>query len=142
MKKIIVLIISIIPIQLNSQWININPYQGLHCTSVHFIDSLNGWICGNNGVIIHTKDGGLNWALQESGINSNLRKIRFADLQNGWAIGDSGKILNTTNGGETWKLQNIIPNLVLNNLSVVSNQIVWVVGRWGSPSQYVLLATT
>jgi len=48
--------------QLYPQWIVSNPIPdplpGQNYTSVHFVDILNGWIAGNNGVVAHTTDGG------------------------------------------------------------------------------------
>ena len=59
-------------------------------------------MCGDNGLILKTTDGGLNWNNQESGIASTLNSIYFIDENYGWIAGLYGKILHTTNGGVTF----------------------------------------
>lgn len=65
------------------------------------------WICGSNGSIFHSADGGANWGRQRNGndftrSNYMLRCIYFTDTQHGWAAGDGGKILYTKDGGDNW----------------------------------------
>ena len=56
-----------------AQWVWQNPKpQSNRLTSIHFSDDLNGWAVGEFGTIIHTKDGGENWDLQESRVKENL----------------------------------------------------------------------
>jgi photosystem II stability/assembly factor-like uncharacterized protein len=35
-------------------------------TSVWFLDSDQGWVVGDRGVILHTEDGGRHWQLQRT----------------------------------------------------------------------------
>lgn len=80
---------------------------------VYFLDGDQGWTVGDNGTILHTKDGGDSWEQQTSGIErfisgigSRLVSVQFiADGKLGWAVGQFGTILHTTNGGESWKPQ-------------------------------------
>ena len=72
--------------------------------SVSFINALSGWVCGNNGMIKKTINGGLNWISSNSGIIEHLRSISFNNANNGICAGDWGKILSTTNGGTTWNV--------------------------------------
>jgi len=44
---------------------------------VWFADSLNGWVCGANGTILHTSSGGETWELQESGVSVDLEDVFF-----------------------------------------------------------------
>ncbi len=74
--------------------------------SVSFTDSLNGFACGNNGVIIKTTNGGLNWTNINSGVlNIKLNAVSFKNNLNGIVAGDSGVVYLTTNGGTNWTLQ-------------------------------------
>lgn len=73
---------------------------------VFFKDSLNGWAVGDEGIILHTSNGGTNWEIQETNVGSWLLGIHFVDNYNGWAVGDFGRIEHTSNGGSTWELQN------------------------------------
>ena len=43
-----------------------------------------GWAVGENGIVLHTKDGGQRWSKQESGTEETLRSVRFADEKVGW----------------------------------------------------------
>ncbi len=72
----------------------------LHC--IFFIDSSTGWTVGDQGIIMHTVDGGINWNTQESGTSNILQAVSFTDENNGTAVGYGGIILRTTNGGVTF----------------------------------------
>ena len=75
-------------ISIPAQWIEINPIPdpipGQNYTSVYFVDSQNGWIVGNRGIILHTTDGGNHWIQQESGINTTINKIKFSNTEKLW----------------------------------------------------------
>ena len=64
-----------------------------------FITKDLGWSVGQDGKIIHSKDGGDSWRLQTSGVSNILNSISFVDELNGWTVGDGGLILHTKNGG-------------------------------------------
>jgi photosystem II stability/assembly factor-like uncharacterized protein len=77
--------------------------------SVWFADSLTGWAAGNNGVIIHTQDGGDSWTFQDSQTENNIVDIFFLNPDTGWASSFNytqspyGTILlKTTDGGQNW----------------------------------------
>jgi photosystem II stability/assembly factor-like uncharacterized protein len=81
-------------------------------TSVKFIDSQNGWAVGEEGTIIKTTNGGINW--QQIGGNPiisqwlittvDLNEIFVIDKNNLWIAGDYGTVLFTTDGGNTWHI--------------------------------------
>lgn len=100
-------------------------------SSVAFIDSLTGFACGVNGVVIKTTNGGVNWASSNNGIGSaSLNSISFKDFNNGIAAGDSGKVYLTTNGGLNWVLQTSLTNRNLLQAKYFSKGIV-IVGEYG-----------
>jgi photosystem II stability/assembly factor-like uncharacterized protein len=74
----------------------------------YFVDSVYGWAVGDSGAIVHTSNGGANWALQNSGIqNYPIDDIFFVNRTTGWALANDylffGTIvLRTTNGGLNW----------------------------------------
>jgi photosystem II stability/assembly factor-like uncharacterized protein len=69
------------------------------------------WVCGSNGVILRSNDGGKSWKRLhvEGGEGLDFRGIRAFGAATAFvmSIGDSGKsrIYKTTDGGETWRLQ-------------------------------------
>ncbi len=73
-----------------------------------FPDSTNGWLVSAAGVILHTGDGGVNWAVQATGMGP-LRSIDFIDKDRGFAGNLAGGLFATTDGGVTWT--NIAANL-------------------------------
>ncbi|RLJ17577.1 hypothetical protein DJ030_13475 [bacterium endosymbiont of Escarpia laminata] len=75
--------------------------------SVHFVDAANGWVVGERGLILVTRNGGENWAVQTSGVDGSLRKVQFADVEHGWVLEGKGVVpgrdlLSTRDGGTTW----------------------------------------
>ncbi|MEZ5148907.1 MAG: hypothetical protein R2759_18000 [Bacteroidales bacterium] len=72
---------------------------------IQFVDSLHGWIGGNEGNSVrYTSNGG--GKLELPIIRPSIPPDAFfTDLQNGWAIGALGNIIHTSNGGYTWTQQ-------------------------------------
>lgn len=65
-----------------------------------------GFVVGDNGVILRTDNGGQLWNQQVSGTTANLRAVDFpVGVSVGYAVGWSGTILKTTNGGTGWTIQ-------------------------------------
>ena len=97
--------------------------------SVHFIDSLTGWIAGfgdsYNGEIFHSNDGGLTWIKQDLGKNTTLMDIYFLNNEKGWVGGNSennGEIFLTENGGDSWNLIYTDTNIIHNILFIDENK--------------------
>ena len=72
--------------------------------SVYFsnLNTLVGWVVGDNGIILKTTNGGAIWNVVQSGVTVNLNSVYFYNLSEGFAVGDSGTILKSTDGGATW----------------------------------------
>lgn len=68
-----------------------------------FVDPNNGWVVGDNGLILRTSDGGKSWTPQKSETQADLWCVYFLDLNRGWAIGARNTILKTDNGGNSWQ---------------------------------------
>lgn len=65
------------------------------------------WMCGANGGVYHTYDGGNKWEVLRNGNNITLprymlRSIVFKDAQYGWACGDNGILIYSNDGGSHW----------------------------------------
>lgn len=82
---------------------------------VVFVTNNIGYICGNEGIILKTTDGGFQWVKQAStveidvdtNVNIILDDIVFIDSLQGWISGKGGTILHTINGGLTWVKQTL-----------------------------------
>ncbi|MBU1096407.1 MAG: T9SS type A sorting domain-containing protein [Bacteroidetes bacterium] len=89
----------------STAWNWLNPYpQGNTLNDVQMISDSVGWSVGENGVILHTTDGGNIWVSQESNTYRLLHSVFFTDNNNGVAVGDFSTILITQDAGTTWRL--------------------------------------
>jgi photosystem II stability/assembly factor-like uncharacterized protein/TolA-binding protein len=90
--------------------------------AVQFVDAKEGWAVGDEGVILHTIDGGQTWERQATGLRASLRSLVFLNPYVGWAAGreelprargSAGVLLFTRDGGLTWQrlLTNALPGL-------------------------------
>jgi photosystem II stability/assembly factor-like uncharacterized protein len=103
--------------------------QVLH--GVDLVSPSEAWAVGEAGLILHTTDGSVSWAAQNSATNQQLNAVRFLDSQHGWAAG--GVLLYTTDGGQTWVAGTRTGNLMGTMYSVdfVDTSNGWAVGTEG-----------
>ncbi len=73
-------------------------------TGIYFLDNKLGWAVGHDATILHSKDGGLNWQIQQflPALEKPLFDVVFKDENNGIAIGAYGLLFRTTDGGKSW----------------------------------------
>jgi len=87
-------------------WEPVNYSQDLQLTDVFFVSADVGWVSGDKGTILHTKDGGATWTAQLGGDPHSeqpvVRNLRFIDETHGWAVLGDKKLLRTTDG-ESWE---------------------------------------
>jgi photosystem II stability/assembly factor-like uncharacterized protein len=87
-------------------WTQADVNTRLHLNSVTFIDANNGWVVGEDLVILHTKDGGKSWLRQydgrEFGQKGPLLDIHFNNDREGFAVGVFNNLLRTNDGGQSW----------------------------------------
>lgn len=90
--------------------------------AVHFVDANEGWAAGDEGLVLHTIDGGKTWERQPTGTRACLRDLHFVDAFTGFAVGreelpyqggTAGVILFTDDGGVKWRVasQRELPGL-------------------------------
>lgn len=72
--------------------------------SICFIDSLNGILCGRQGLIRRTSNGGTNWNVITSGTSLDIYSVVYANSQIVFASVQGGGILKSTNGGLNWSV--------------------------------------
>ncbi len=80
-----------------------NPNVKSRLNSAVFIDDNNGVVCGNNGTILKTGDGGLTWNKVDIGTNLNLWKVFFNKNNTGFILGEKGLLLSSADSGGTWR---------------------------------------
>lgn len=62
-------------------------------SGVSFINRNTGWVCGYDGVILKTSNGGNTWTRQTVPTTNYLRKVFFIDSTTGFIVGQNGTIL-------------------------------------------------
>ncbi len=92
-------------------WTKQNSPTSVNLRNCSFIDPLNGWASGDDGVIIHTSDGGNTFVIQNSTINYYINDIFFINKRLGWSVAnesffEGSTILKTTDGGMNWNAEN------------------------------------
>ncbi len=72
--------------------------------SIYFVNDQLGFVCGDDGLLFRTTDGGNFWAAFNSGISltTDLKSVHFKDADNGVAVGEAGSVYITSNSGVTW----------------------------------------
>ena len=97
--------------------------------SVEYIDKNEIWIAGNDGVLLHSTDGGLTWK-QNRFKEYNYYSVIFTNKDEGFIGGENGKFIQTTNGGRTWKSDSL-PAFKINRL-MYSGSTLWAIGNGGT----------
>ncbi len=104
---------------------------------VQFFDANEGWAVGDEGVVLHTIDGGETWERQATATRASLRSVHFITPFEGWVVGREerplgensvGVVLYTRNGGSTWK--RVFPNTFpgLNRIRFVTPKTGFLIG--------------
>jgi photosystem II stability/assembly factor-like uncharacterized protein len=99
--------------------------------SMQMIDNNIGWICGTNGLILKTADGGNSWMVMAIDTKRPLNAIRFINSTIGWVVGDDGVIGRSSSGGQTWTMLTSPTVVHLNSVFATSQTTVWAVGDNG-----------
>ena len=102
------------PAESQPQWKVLSSPTSRNLNKVCFIDSLEGWVAGDTGTILHTSDGGNSWTRQNPGILDDIKELFILDRKYGWAVAmrydiDSlwfgSVLLKTSDGGLSWSFQ-------------------------------------
>ncbi len=95
------------------------------------------WMCGYNGGIYYTSDGGSNWTRYRNGNDVVLPRYRllcilFTDDHNGWATGEGGKVIRSTDGGRHWAEYKQFTTNSLRSIALCPNGDLLIAGDGGS----------
>jgi photosystem II stability/assembly factor-like uncharacterized protein len=72
--------------------------------TVYFVDDKEGWLGGEFGLLLHTRDAGYTWTARRFSADfPHIVSVRFRNQLTGWAVGGRGTLLNTNDGGRTWQ---------------------------------------
>ena len=82
--------------------------------NVYFVNNDIGYVCGVNGIVLKTVNGGSAWVTQNTGITDGLAVIQFINENTGYASGGFAggdkmncRLIKTTDGGASWNNVNV-----------------------------------
>ena len=103
---------------------------------VDFVSNKLGWAVGENGTILHTRNGGITWDAQSSPTHLLFDICITADNK-GYVVGDRGAILQTEDSGSNWQAQDSRTTECFGGTHFVTPKKGWAVAEAG-----VILHTT
>ncbi|MBN1447149.1 MAG: hypothetical protein JXA28_04405 [Bacteroidetes bacterium] len=84
---------------------------------------------GENGLILHSTDGGSNWREIPSGTTQVLRRIRWHSPSLGVILGNSGTALKSTDAGQSWTSLNTGTSKTLLDIHFFDNRTWILIGQ-------------
>jgi eukaryotic-like serine/threonine-protein kinase len=115
----------------NMQWYSILD-ENYSLNDIAFIDDSFGFVVGNSGLILATRDGGKKWNKSEGVTNKTLFDIKMLNKFIGFIVGFDGTILKTNDGGEHWNNQNSNTQKYIKSIDFFDQQIGICVGGNGT----------
>jgi photosystem II stability/assembly factor-like uncharacterized protein len=88
-----------------------------------------GWIVGEQGLIMHTSDGGDHWDVQHSKATTALLGVAAVTDKEVSAVGDHGTLLWSNDGGQSWDVTTL-NNLTFYGIAFSDPANGWVVGEF------------
>jgi photosystem II stability/assembly factor-like uncharacterized protein len=83
--------------------LKVSGYLEPNLNAVQFVNEDLGWVVGEFGLVLGSRDGGQTWSAQNYGNNfPQLFAVFFHDENSGWAVGQLGSMIRTIDGGKHW----------------------------------------
>lgn len=94
---------------------------------IQMMNNSTGYIVGQDGTVLKTVNGGVNWNLLSVPTGNTLRTLKFIDLNTGWVFGNAGTIFKTTDGGAGWEQQSAAGlNADVKGVSMLNSNTGWI----------------
>lgn len=106
MKHIVTFLLLLCTSTGYAQWEKVDvPWDGNLYLDVFFLPSnpQHGWICGMNGRVLRTTDGGNTWLGTQIAQAGHLESVHFVSTTEGYVTGPTDRIFKSTNGGISWE---------------------------------------
>jgi photosystem II stability/assembly factor-like uncharacterized protein len=99
---------------------------------VFALDKDHVWTAGDNGQILHTSDGGVNWNESSTILETTINDIYFLNRDTGFASGDNGQIMRSMDGGITWESEFSLPGIDIKAIHFFDTVTGWASGSWNT----------
>jgi photosystem II stability/assembly factor-like uncharacterized protein len=113
---------------------------------IAFADPERGWIVGQDGLVLHTRDGGDRWEAQASGATSHLFGLAVVSPDRVFACGDRSLWIDSSDGGVTWRAQKMplsdvgmnpeialaVDEPIYYDITFLDPETGWMVGDYGN----------
>lgn len=99
--------------------------------ALSFVTPSVGWAVGENGTIVHTRNGGKGWASQSSGTDVTLTAVACTSVRDCWVIGEDGRVLATADGGRGWTAMGRLPDVQDDSPDVETRDLFFLNRRLG-----------
>jgi len=90
-------------------WVQLNSGTTSNLNCVYFINSNTGFVGADNGILLKTMNGGINWSRVDTSLSYRRKGLFFISEQTGFCIGYSGpgahyypKSRRTYDAGQSW----------------------------------------
>ena len=90
---------------------------------------------GENGLILHSVDGGEHWerAPMPKSVTDDIEAMaRGADRKQIWAIGPEGTIIHSADDGRSWQDLGLHKDVTLNGVYFLDDRDGWITGEFGT----------
>jgi photosystem II stability/assembly factor-like uncharacterized protein len=122
----------------------------LNQNDIKFESVSTATVVGQDGLIMRTENGGLNWQIQDAGITNVLNAmdfISYGDVSSVTetlliAVGENGVILKSTDNGTTWNIKTNVTTENLNDIAIYSPDLIYICGNNGTLLRSVDLGET
>ncbi|KXK52135.1 MAG: glycosyl hydrolase family 88 [Chlorobi bacterium OLB5] len=120
--------------------VKVNSQTLLNENSIKFENPTTATLVGQDGLIMRTEDGGLNWLVQSSGITNVLNSNDYASFYDNdgelvklqIAVGENGIILKSVDNGVNWTVKTSGTTENLNDVKIFSPNMIFACGNNGT----------
>jgi photosystem II stability/assembly factor-like uncharacterized protein len=95
------------------------------------------WAGGENGQLLYSVDGGINWNESATEIDFSISDIQFLNESEGYAVGEQGKIIKSVDGGVNWDLHYEFPEIDLTSVHFIDSSMGWACGSKNTILKFV-----
>lgn len=106
-----------------------NSADGL-LLGVDFVSKTIGWAVGENGTILHTRNGGVTWNAQSNPTHL-LYDVCLTTQNHAYVVGDRGAIMQSIDGGVNWRAQDSRTAECFSATHFVSHEQGWAAAEAG-----------